>query len=219
VTAEQTFRSLDQFDLLPPSFRYQNRVRQIFCSWLTVVFTLVAILCGVTAATTLRMHQQRQRNQQIAATAIALWGLRRDVTRLQQENDRRDQWCRQVQAARPGDDLLQTLAAITLASQTEDRAIKIDSLDVRQEVEFPASAKQTPPWATGRIVIEARATAEVIEPWLDRLNSFDRIDAAAVRETTPSGTDNPLLAQPNLLRDQAQPIEVHATPLATRVLP
>jgi hypothetical protein len=165
------------------------------------------------------MHQERQRNEQIAATAIPLLDLRRDVFRLQKENDQRDQWCQWVEAARPDDDVLQTLATITVASQTENRAIMIDSLDLRQAIELPSSATKMPDWAIPRIAIEARIRAEAIQPWLDRLNSFDRIDAAAIHAITHSDTSNTLLAESDFSSGNAQPIQVRATPLSTRVLP
>lgn len=219
MTAKPTTGSLEGIDLLPPSFRYENRVRQVVCSWLTVICALVAILSGVSVATIFRVHQERQTNQQLAATAIPLMDLRRDVCRLQRENNQRDQWCRLADAARPADDLLQTLAAISAASQTPDRAIMIDSLDVRQAIEFPESAKQTPPWATGRIVIQARMPAEAIRPWLDRLVSSDRVEAASTATESDFDTNSQLRTESSFLRDEAQPINITATPLSTRVLP
>ena len=219
MNSASTFSSLEPFDLLPPSFRYQNRVRHVVSNWLATVCMLIAMLCGITVATVMRIQQERRRNEGIAATAIPLIKLRKDVLGLQANNQQREAWLQGVTAARPGDDLLQTIAAIAVASRTEDRAIIIDSLQVRQPIEHPVSTRSTPEWAIPRIEIEARVQPGAVAAWVNRLSDSDRINAAEVI-SAGRARDLPALsddADPNL--GGVLPIEVIATPRWTRVLP
>lgn len=215
--------STEPIDLLPPSFRYQLRVRQIYCSWLTTVLTLMAILGGVTAATILRTHQSNRNNIQVATTVIPLMDLRSEVMELQEENSQRTQWCQWVETARPDDSALQTLAAIAVASQNGNRSIMIDSLHLRLPIEFPISAASLPEWAVPHISITARArTGDLVagdatdvntQIWLDRLNSFDRISAASM-----ASDYQPSSRELSLSSDFA-PVKLTATPISTGVLP
>ena len=206
--------TLNQFDLLPPSFRYRNRVRQILCSWITIVCMLLAILCGVIAATTFSIHRDHRMNEQIASTAIPLIDLRRDVIKLQDENNQRKQWCEWVETTRPDDSALQTLAAIAVASQNGTQEAIIDSLHLRLPIEYPISAAQTPSWAVPRIAISARITTDqAVQPWIDRLNSIDRIEAAA------AVADSNMPAGKRIESSDIGRVQLTATPLATRVLP
>ena len=231
----QAAAALDQFDLLPPSFRYQIRVQQVLHSWLTIIVALIAVLIGVIVATTYRVHRNRQLNERIASAAIPLMELRSDVIELREENNQRSQWCRSVEAARPDDSALQTLAAVAVASQNGNGQIIIDSIHLRLPIEFPASATKTPDWATPQITITARLLrGDAVGGWVDRLNSFDRIESASivaandhrsqrgsdwspvrasVPELTPGG---PTLTQ---VQNQIDPLQLTATPLATRVVP
>ncbi len=220
MNTETSAHSLDQFDLLPPSFRYQNRVREVCCGWLTINVALLAIMAGVAAATVMRIRGQREMNLQIASTAIPLMDLRRDVVRLQEENSQRNQWCRSIDSSRPDDAALQTLAAITAATQGERQGILVDSIHVRLPIEYPVSAAKRPDWAVAQVVITARVVSDAVQTWLDRLNQFDRIADASLASPSVSeefrGVD---LSNVGSISGDRGSIQVTATPLSTRVLP
>ncbi len=213
--------SLQQFDLLPPSFRYQHRLRKVLCGWVTLVCLLIAVLIGVTVITIMRTLHENRTNQQIASTAIPLLDLRRDVFRLQGDNKQRQQWCRWVESTRPDDSMLQVLAAIAAASQirdpsqTGDQQITVDSVALRLPMEFPISASEPPAWAVPFITIVARPTSlDVVQPWVERLSSFDRIAAASIAADT-----NETVSDVRLEKKKIQSVQLTATPVATRVQP
>ncbi len=209
--------SLMQFDLLPPSFHYQIRLRQLRCSWLLTVLILGAVLCGVTAATVLRRHRDQLTHQRIAAAAAPLIELRRDVFSLQEQIESHEKHCRRVEAAKPDDSGLQTLAAIAAASQTGTRDIIVDTLQLRLPIEYPASAKEPPSWALPHLEISARILGDAEEPWIDRLNSFDRIESASVVTNQFGGNGEG--EDDFRLHLESYPVRVTAIPNATRVLP
>jgi len=184
-------------------------------SWLTIVCTLSVTLCGVTVATILRKHRVHNANVQLASIAIPLMDLRSDVIRLQDENDRRNQLCQRVESTRPDDGVLQTLAALAVASQSQTHETIIDSVHVRLPVEFPITAKETPAWAVPQISISARITTDVkINQWIDDLNSFDRIEAVSIVADDHDSADEQLE-----MNDVIRRVRLSATPIATRVLP
>jgi hypothetical protein len=200
-----------RFDLLPPSFHYHERVRQLTRSWLTVVCMLLATLCAVTFATTFRMQHRDRTNLRIASAAIPLMHLRDEVIQLQAATAQRDLWCQWVASARPDDDLLQALAAIAKASRDDSRRTMIDSLHIRLPIEYPATAKEAPTWATPHLAISARLPSEdVLDRWLDQLNGLDRIEATSLAENNKDSSD------PD---DVFHRIRLTAAPRATRVLP
>ena len=218
-TAEQSV-SLDAFDLLPRSFCYQSRIRQALCGWLTILCALVAILCGVATATAMRTHRTRQMRKQMAAAAIPLLDLRRDVIRLQQENSQRNQWCQAVEASRPDDSLLQTLAAIAAASRGVHHDILIDTLHLRVPIEYPLSAENTPDWAIPLLAITAHVlTDDAVQQWVDRLNRCDRIESASIHAATELAQANASSIGEFRTKQPWGSVQLTAIPLATRVLP
>lgn len=189
MNVQKTGTVVQSFDLLPPSFRYRHRLRGVLWGWMTFVCFLIAVLLGVTTVVTMRAIQASRVNQQIASTAIPLLDLRRDVIRLQEANKQRQQWCRWVQSAKPDDSMIQVLAAIAAASQTIDQSpageqqITVDAVSLRLPIEFPLSAETPPPWAVPFMTIVARpASSALVQPWIERLNSLDRITAASIAE-------------------------------------
>jgi hypothetical protein len=176
---------------------------------------LSVTLCAVAVATLLRKHHAHRANVRIASTAIPLMDLRRDVIRLQQETNQRNQWCRWVDSARPDDSALQTLAAVALASQSETNDIVIDALHLRMPIEFSATAKATPAWAIPHVSVSARiASPGMVDQWVDQLNAVDRIEAASVVVNDRDSKRDSLQTAGEINR-----VELTATPLATRVLP
>jgi hypothetical protein len=206
---------LNRFDLLPPSFHYHDRVRQVICSWLTIICMLSVTLCAVAVATLLRKHRVHRANVRLAAAAIPLMDLRRDVIRLQQDNNQRNQWCQWVDSARPDDSVLQTLAAVAFASQSETDDIVIDALHLRMPIEFSATAKATPAWAIPHVSVSARITnSDMVDRWVNQLNAVDRIEAASMVVNDRDSKRESLQTVEEINR-----VELTATPLATRVLP
>lgn len=204
-------RAASQFDLLPPSFHYHDRVRKLIRSWVMVVCMLAATLCAVTIATFLRIRHNHRTNLRIASAAIPLMQLRSDVIQLQESTALRERWCQWVESARPGDDMLQTLAAIAKASRSDSRQIMIDSLQVRLPIEFPATTKETPTWATPLLSVSARFAADdALTLWLDQLKSLDRIEPASIDESRQGSSDP---------EDGFRRVQLTATPRATRVMP
>lgn len=217
MIAQPATSLLEQFDLLPPSFRYRHRLRGILCGWVTLVCFLLAVLIGVTAITVMRTVHTNRTNQQIASTAIPLLDLRRDVFRLQEENQRRQRLCRWIQSAKPQDSMLQMLAAIAAASQTGERPqtgdaqITIDTVALRLPVEFPGPATKPPAWAEPFLTIVARPTSiDLVQSWVDRLNSLDRVTEASVAaESVEVGSKNGDISS----------VRLTATPVSGRVQP
>jgi hypothetical protein len=196
------------FNVLPPSFSYQQRVRSSFYSWLSIVGTLAVILVAVILASLLRRSEIKQRNEQIVASALPLISLRQDVQRLETFNEQCEQACRAVETAQPDDSLLQTIAAIAVVSESAQPGILVDSVQLRLPIEYPESPT-APSWAEPILAISARViNAEAASSWGDQLNELDRIANAVVESDSA-------VAGPTGLTQ----IHVKATPLATRVLP
>lgn len=204
-------RKPSQFDLLPPSFHYHDRVQQLIRSWATVVCMLLATLCAVTVATSFRLHHNHRTNLRLASAAIPLMQLRRDVMQLQETTAERDQWCQWVDTAHPHDDLLQTLAAIAKASHSSDRKTVVDALHMRLPIEYPASAQQAPDWAIPFLSLSARvADEDALDDWIDKMERVDRIESMAIVENNRDASD------PDEVFHRVQ---LTAAPQATRVLP
>lgn len=193
---------LDQYELLPPGYQYECRIRNVLYGWITVICWLLAILCGVAVMTALRSHRDQQSHDQLVATAMPLIDLRRNVFQLQSGNAQRLKWCQWVESAKPDDDAFQALAAIIASPQD----IEIDQLSIRLPLEYPLTAKEVPDWAVPHLAVTARvASPEVAQQWVQRLSRSDRIDAATV-DVKP-------------LELAGGRVELTATPRTTRVLP
>lgn len=219
--------SLHQFDLLPPSFRYRHRLHGVFCGWVALICFLIAVLVGGTAVTIMRTLQTNRTNQQIASTALPLLDLRRKVFHLQESNKQRQQWCRWVESTKPDDSMVQVLAAVAAASQasdssrastqarTSDRQITIDSVSLRLPLEFPISSSEPPAWAVPFLTIIARPTStDLVQPWVERLNGFDRIAAVSLADDT-----NERVSKLQSTNEEDMSVRLTATPVATRVQP
>lgn len=207
----------DQFNLLPPSFRYQNRLRRVQYGWGTLVCFLLAAFLGITAKTVVHIRHSGQSNQQLAFAAIPLMQLRTDVLRLQEENEQRTRWCRWVESARPDDSMLQVLGAIAVASDSSNQEILVDAVDLRLPIESPADASEPPAWAVSTLSIDARLTssnADVTRGWVERLESTDRITAVSVSNDRKDSA-----ARLRVVDNDVKRVHVTATPLATRVHP
>ncbi len=201
-----TTHPLEQFELLPPAFRQERRVRRIVYGWIVVIGSLSAIFGGLIATTTLRLHRDRQARENLVVAALPLLDLRRDVFRLQQRNTQRQQWCQWVESAKPDDNAFQTLATVVSTPPSEIEKIKIDRLSIRLPLEYPANAKEVPNWATPQLAVLARAgSSEIARQWVEQLNHSDRIAAASLDVKPADLTD--------------EQIELTAIPLTTRILP
>ena len=165
---------------------------------------------GVLAATLMRARRISRANEQLAVAAMPLMDLRRDVLQLHEDHSRLLGWCQQSEAARPSDDILQSIAAIALASQTGQGDVIVDSLHLRLPHEYSVTAAEPPHWAIPVVSIAARVSEQgKVDKWLDRLNQFARIKLAKVQ--TESG--------PLTVPGDAISLQISATPIATRVAP
>ena len=126
-----------QVNLLPPAIAKTVRLRRVFLAWFVIVSSAFAVLVSTVIVVGLNCQKLRQRNEQLAAAAMPLMDLRRDVIQLRVENERRNQWCDYVETAKPNDDMLQSLTAI--AARTDD-AVLIDT--VFSEASFTSAAIQ-----------------------------------------------------------------------------
>ena len=197
---------LRQYDLLPPVYLNQYRLRHVHYSWLAIVGSLMIVLACVSLLAAWRTHQDRRIREMLALKALPLFDLRQDVQQMQANNARRTTWCQWVESARPDDNALQTLAAVATASAGQEEQITVDRLSIKLPLEYPAEAKQMPAWAAAEISVAAQVdSSEAIPRWLDRLNVSDRI-AGATTVVEPAGVSD-------------GSIELIARPVVTRVLP
>jgi hypothetical protein len=200
-----TTHPLEQFELLPPAFQNERRVRRIRYGWIAMVGALSVILGGTIAATLVRAHRDRRARERLVVAALPLLELRRNVFRLQDVNAQRRQWCQWVESAKPDDNAFQTLAAIT-ATPLGENEIKIDRLSIMLPLEYSVAAKEVPDWATPRLSVSARvASSDAARLWIERLNQSDRIDSAALEVDQASQAGGR--------------VELTAIPQTTRVLP
>ncbi len=108
-----------QTDLLPNQFRLDQQLQTIRYIWLTVIGLFVAFLLGTTVAESVQHRRETQRRDQLVAQAFPLVLLRqqtREQTALHALGLARVQ---AVESAKPGDDLLQVLAAIAFESPSD----------------------------------------------------------------------------------------------------
>lgn len=211
----QSYGALEQYDLLPPSYREQNRARQLFYSWTTVVGALMAILIGVSLATWNQVNHRRQRNRRIASAAIPLLQLRSDVNAMQKHNQQLSSWCDAVESAKPDDDLLQTLAAIASASQPLAEPIVIDSIQLRLATESPPTEDEVPQWARPLLRITTRhRDRQSLDHWLEQLNQKDRIRSASIDLESRKSLQPSRVSFGNDFS-----VTVTANPISTHVLP
>ncbi|TWU59895.1 hypothetical protein Poly51_01680 [Rubripirellula tenax] len=213
ATAATMLRS---FELLPPTYRYEQFLTAVRLGYLTVIAALTAIFVSAAAATTMRRTAQQHRHQTIASEAVPLMAMRQAVMRLQTENERRSGLCQQVQSAKPNDDILQTVAAIAASTADFDDTISIDSLHVRLPIEFETDSTQStapkiPTWASPHLNVLAKVadTATALQ-WLDRMNAHPRISSATTLDALPTVEENQLLRFP---------ITIKANPIASGTLP
>lgn len=198
--------ALEAFELLPPNYRNERRVRQVVRGWVVIVGAMLVIFGSVFATASIRSRHEARIREQVAAAAKPQFDLRRSVLHLEAANERRQQWCQWVESARPHDDAFQTLASITAAANGEGMNIKFDRVHVKLPLEYPATETSPPDWALPSATIIARVQSpEVMNRWLAQLKTSDRLAAATI-DDDPSG-------------DIGQQYEVTASPVATRVLP
>lgn len=203
----------DQVNLLPPAFIDTVRLRRVFFVWFVVVCSCFAALVSISIVLTMYYQQERQSNEQLAAVAIPLMDLRRDVLRLRAENHRRNEWCGYVESARPCDDMLQSLAAV--ATNTDD-SILIDSIHVRLPVEYTREFETAPDWAMAKLELLARVPlTSSVSDWTSKLMTSDRIQDADLKEADDLEQINSLRTPLNATRR----VELNAVLLSTGVLP
>lgn len=202
-----------QVNLLPPAIAKTVRLRRVFFAWFVIVSSAFAVLVSTVIVVGLNCQKLRQRNEQLAAAAMPLMDLRRDVIQLRVENERRNQWCDYVETAKPNDDMLQSLTAI--AARTDD-AVLIDTVFLRLPVEHGGDMDSPPEWAMPKLELTARVPlASSASGWVERLSQSDRIQS-------PVLTDDNDLVQLNALRNQGNAtrrVELLAVPAFTGVLP
>ena len=203
-----------QVSLLPLAFTSSLRLRRVFIAWFVVVSVAISVLGSVSAVLALRMRRTRHANEQLAAAAIPLMNLRRDVIRQRAENHKRSQWCDIVESARPSDDALQTLAAIAIRT---DPQILIDTVHLRLPVEYTGPAESMPQWATPTLELSARIPqAKPVARWIQELTRSDRIHNMQLQDDDLQQTKT---NSARISSDATQRVNLAATPLASGVLP
>jgi hypothetical protein len=192
--------------LLPPQFFARRHTRRVFCVWFFVVVSLSAAMIGVLTPVWLRGKQIRNQNARMIAESQPLSDLRRKTQLQEVENTRQAQWSQWVESAKPDDSLLQTMAAIAVATKPAESGIEIESLEIHLPLEYPADFQQPPSWAAPRLSLTAHVNDGLtVRAWLDRINASDRIDDA--RSKLTPGTW------------QGSRIQIDAKPRSTCVLP
>ncbi|MGI9473856.1 MAG: hypothetical protein ACR2NZ_20100 [Rubripirellula sp.] len=205
-------RELDSFNLLPATYQYQTRVRQLIRSWMGVLCILLAALGGVTIATLIERHRLKLTRQEIATTAAPLLKLRREVSLIQEDCDRRSRWCELSESSRPTDDLLQTLATIAETSETSSDTLLVDAVRIRMPVEV---LSEQPP-RQAEIVIEARADSDATDSWLHRLKQSQRVEAPSIEKQEQARQS---LSGENFTKSPKQAFQLLAVPHASQVSP
>jgi hypothetical protein len=208
--SRQKSNSLVSLDLLPISYRRRARARQVIRSWFTVVAILVAVFFVVLAKSIRSAYLRTERNAKIGWAALPIRQLREDVIVLQSRNRQRSQWCNLVHSAKPDDSALQALAGIAGTLRQADRAIFIDTLQLRLPVETGPLAKLPP-----LLSMDLRSKdLSSRRSWLDRLEHLDRIESFDVEQRHAVTVDSSVLGLSGL-----QHVQVTGIPIATRVLP
>ncbi len=206
-----TEQESQQYEMLPPRFVNQRRLRHVLYGWLATTITSATVFGGIAVAATLRSHQEQQERQQVVTASLPLFQLRREIAVMNQDNAKRRNWCAWVETTKPSDDLFQTMAAVVDASTSvvqasESEQIKIDKLQVKLPLEYPHDSETIPAWALPSLSVTARTGSTIAaKEWVEAMNASDRIDSAE-------------MDAPALDRENAQVI-INATPVATQVLP
>lgn len=207
MMAKQSLRDpLQTFDMLPPVYHSEVRFGLALRRWLAVNLSLLVILSVLGSLATVRLHQEHLTRQRIVTAAMPLIRLRDDCQRLQLENDRRGQWCRLVESARPDDNAFQSLAAIASAASSDGENVMIDQVLIRLPLESADVEPKSPMWSAGSVSVTARvASPDLAHDWIDRLNASDRVYHAVIDDSLVDLTGSS--------------VEITAIPRTTRVLP
>lgn len=199
-------RQQNDYNLLPDAYHYQTRVRQLRKSWMAVFATLTAVLLGITIATGYEQYQQRLLSRDLAAAAAPLMDLRKQVSFIQADTQRREHLCDLVEQSRPNDDLLQTLASIAFSTQSND--VMVDSVRIRLPIESDSDQ-------SAEVLIGARAKTESSKAWVNELAKSKRIvtPQIVVEERAPN------ISACRMKFGKARAMRLRGAPTITRVLP
>jgi hypothetical protein len=193
-------------DLLPPRFRQQRKTRHTLVCWAVINLALSAILIASFSAVWATAKRIATDEAQRIEAARPLLRLRDEIRQLEQDLAKHRKACTLVESARPDDSLLQVVAAVTAASQTDDHRLLVDAIGVTLPLEAVGD-KATPPDApdAGLLIDGSVQDKDTLDRWIERLHTSDRLRSIELRQ-----------AGRRLLR---QSIRVTATPLSTRLLP
>tara|TARA_R110002049_G_scaffold27321_3_gene94419 strand:+ start:58041 stop:58679 length:639 start_codon:yes stop_codon:yes gene_type:complete len=179
-TAESQFgltaMELSAMDLLPQRFREQRQIHRTAYLWSGLSLLSLALLVGTVAALWAHAKNVESQQTQLLADAAPLQVVRQDVIRMQAEVESLRFACTLAESAKPHDELVQLLAALTLASHDFEDSILIDSVDIHLPLESPTDQSSRPDWAKASMKVTADVDNDrTMAQWLDRLNASDRI--------------------------------------------
>ncbi|WP_182870376.1 hypothetical protein [Stieleria mannarensis] len=199
------------FELLPPSYRSRRHAGQAFQKWSGVLLVLLSITVGSSIALWMRGQRLIAKNADLVTQSAPIAELRRKTQLLEAENALLEKWCSWVESAKPDDSVAQVMGAVTLATHPgpalpPQQHLDVQSIDIKLPLEYDASLKEPPNWATPRFTLTVMANSrDVLMPWNDRLEKTGRLKDVAL--TTPGGAWREAL------------IRVTAQPLASRLVP
>lgn len=199
------------FELLPPSYRARRNAQRAIHRWSSVILILLTVTLGSAAALWARGQRVTRQNAELVAQAEPIRELRQATRVIEAENLLLEKWCLWVESAKPDDCVLQTLAAVALATQNGDplppqKHLDVQSIEVKLPLEYDLASENPPTWAAPKFSMTVTANSrDVLMPWNDRLEKTGRLEN--VKLTAPGGVWHEAL------------IQVNATPLATRTVP
>ena len=159
-----------------------------------------------------KAKQLESQEIKLIADAAPLADIRDKAQHLRGEIGSLELACALVESAKPNDDLLQSLAAMTVATESIQEDLRIESLDMRLPLETPreASTQLHPKWADAELAITANFNnPELLERWLQQIRLSDRILDVVVQENGNRSGEVSINAETTIM----------ATPVATRMLP
>lgn len=193
--------------MLPDSFIQRRKTKRVLYAWFCVLFTLLALLCGMTTAFYIGAKKTTRKNANLVTQAEPLMQIRHETTKLKQQNLKCGNLCRLVKSARPDDSLLQALAAVSLATAAGENEIDVKTVSIKLGLETPNTAKLVPVWAKPHLQITADVVGqETARAWVERINASSRTSSVELRQT-------------NIGRWIDGTVQVIGESTATRVLP
>lgn len=180
-------------EVLPASFQQRRRAQHVLYHWSFVVFVMFALLCGLTTFHWIRGRQIRWQRDLTFRAALPIEQDKQRVSHLEILNKLQAQRIKYVKSAEPDDSALQTLLAISKATQASNHRIHVQDvwIDIAKE-----SPSHSGPTGAGRMMIRAEVESDqsALE-WLQRMKKIDRLQNIQLSQQGNSANDNQVQLQ------------------------